>query len=398
MKVNTKGIQMKQLKMLLLTGMLTLFTTYAHAVPVNMAPIISYLLSDTVTETPISPFADFSNKTFYVVDDTYGSLYAWTFNADVTAITEVGATGDYFGGDGTAVSIDADSLYLLDWSDDYLIIESKTSDYIQINEYYGGQVYTTFKFFFTLSAAENYSGFTLTPPSVDATLAELANNKTISIFHNVNQTALSQMSYTLYSTDSWTNKQEITDAGNLSCSDLGDFVQFGDTIDMGDFIGNSYISASDPTKTCEETAYVNTSLLFYGSYSYASSYTLYIDTTTGGGADTTGNATLTELAGNKQIEIFNNINESTMSLYSEVFNLSNAYTNKQENIGTSDISCSDLGDFVLNSPIDAPSINGDYTNTVYYLESDIYTTCVEYNYVVGSADYGSYTYARSSTL
>lgn len=41
---------MKKLKIFLLAGMLMLFTTYANAI--NMAPIISYLLSDTVTATP----------------------------------------------------------------------------------------------------------------------------------------------------------------------------------------------------------------------------------------------------------------------------------------------------------------------------------------------------------
>lgn len=43
---------MKQLKILLLTSMLTTFSTCIHAAEVNMTPIISYILSDTVTATP----------------------------------------------------------------------------------------------------------------------------------------------------------------------------------------------------------------------------------------------------------------------------------------------------------------------------------------------------------
>ncbi len=143
-----------------------------------------------------------------------------------------------------------------------------------------------------LSKPADYPDFTVSTTSVDtttgggtsttpidttgnATPAELANNTSISIFHNITPEAMSQMSDTLYTTDLYTNQKEIVDAGNLSCSDLGDFVLIN-TTDMtaNGFIGESYISQSDSTKTCEETTYVDTSLLFYGSYTYASSFTL----------------------------------------------------------------------------------------------------------------------------
>jgi hypothetical protein len=130
----------------------------------------------------------------------------------------------------------------------------------------------------TTSVDTTTGGGTSTTPidtTGNATQAELSNNTSISIFHNITPEAMSQMSDTLYTTDLYTNQKEIVDAGNLSCSDLGDFVLIN-TTDMtaNGFIGESYISQSDSTKSCEETTYVDTSLLFYGSYTYASSYTV----------------------------------------------------------------------------------------------------------------------------
>jgi len=78
---------MRQFKMFLLVGIVSLFATYANADGVNIAPIITYLLSDTATATPkeiaidkISAYADDQENPEPTVQD-----YA---DADVTGVTD----------------------------------------------------------------------------------------------------------------------------------------------------------------------------------------------------------------------------------------------------------------------------------------------------------------------
>ena len=85
-------MDMRQFKMFLLVGIVSLFATYANADGVNIAPIITYLLSDTATATPkeiaidkISAYADDQENPEPTVQD-----YA---DADVTGVT-IGNIGD----------------------------------------------------------------------------------------------------------------------------------------------------------------------------------------------------------------------------------------------------------------------------------------------------------------
>ena len=78
---------MRQFKMFMLISVISLFTTYANADEVNMAPIISYLLSDTATATPkeiaidkIKAYADDQANPAPIKQDY--------INAGVTGVTE----------------------------------------------------------------------------------------------------------------------------------------------------------------------------------------------------------------------------------------------------------------------------------------------------------------------
>ncbi len=78
---------MRQFKMFMLVSVISLFTTYANADGVNMAPIISYLLSDTATATPkeiaidkIKAYADDQANPAPIRQDY--------INAGVTGVTE----------------------------------------------------------------------------------------------------------------------------------------------------------------------------------------------------------------------------------------------------------------------------------------------------------------------
>ena len=120
---------MKQLKTLLFASIVTLFTTFANAVPVNMAPIISYLLSDNET----SALNTLSGKTLYTtIYDITGTLESWTFNADLTSATWVEIVGGTGSETGT-LSVDGMTMVFTDSDGSATIVVTEIlTDYLLI--------------------------------------------------------------------------------------------------------------------------------------------------------------------------------------------------------------------------------------------------------------------------
>lgn len=80
---------MFKLKHLIMTALLTLMPMQLFAVPVNMAPIIAYLLSDSVPTQQTSEFTDMvKGKTLYTsINNTPDTLESWTFSEDGLSVT-----------------------------------------------------------------------------------------------------------------------------------------------------------------------------------------------------------------------------------------------------------------------------------------------------------------------
>lgn len=118
--------------------------------------------------------------------------------------------------------------------------------------------------------------------------------------------------------------------------------------------------------------------------------------TSNNAVDTSNNATVAELANNDVIDIHYNISEEHMNNSSKSVELnanSDVIINIKEIRDAGNLSCLDLGDFVLTSSVELDSFFAKS-----YLSSDYTRQCAETYHLENSVFYGSYTYASSMSM